>query len=68
MTTAIQAERDRLAEVAARNAQRAEEAKARMGQRFVLHPANSPQRLDRVSVAYTGQMLLRHPHGMSVVR
>lgn len=65
---AIQAEEKRLAEVAGRNAQRVEEAKARMGQRFVLHPANSPQRIDRVSVAYTGTMLLKHPHGMGLVR
>lgn len=67
-TDAIQAERDRLAEVAARNEKRLQEAKERMGTRHVLHPANSPQRIDRVHVAYTGSMLLKHPHGMGLVR
>lgn len=65
---AIQAERDRLAAVAHRNAQRVREAKERMGARHVLHPDNSPQRLDRVSVAYTGSMLLKHPRFAGMVR
>jgi len=65
---AVAAEKEHLGHVAARNEQRLQEVKERMGTRHVLHPANSPQRIDRVSVAYTGTMLLKHPHGMGLVR